>query len=124
MFQYYVARATFYWKKTLLLVLVGITIYELYEVCNFFLFEYPELNTALKEHAVSQSKVQELLAEAVAASAVSGLNIFFAVRLHKVAEKVAEFIDIVSSSGLVVLHTTVIEWLSRIDYVAIWHQLR
>lgn len=123
MFHYHLLRAALYWKRILIVLLLGISAYELFEAGKFFLVELPELENGLKVHEVSQLQLQDFTASAIAEAVVSCVNIFFAVRLHKIGEKIIQFFDLISSSGLVVLHTTVVEWLSAIDYVAIWQRL-
>lgn len=122
MFLYYLSRFTHYWKKILIVVLLGLSAYSLYEACMFFFVDYPALQEGLATHTLDVDSIQELTANAVAESLVSVINIFFAIRLHKVHEKVMQFIDLVSSSGLVVLHGSVVEWLATFDYVAIWQR--
>ena len=122
MFHYYLSRAAHYWKKLLVVLLLGISLYELYKAATFFLVELPELEQAMTLHEASQDQIQELISGALAESVVSGINIFFAVRLHKVSEKIIQIFDLLSSSGLVVLHNTVVEWLSAINYVAFWQR--
>lgn len=120
--HFLVTHAAHWWRKSLIVLLLGISAFELYEAIKFFFFEYPELERSMAEHLLSSAEIQQLTAGAFAESAVSALNIFFAVRLFKVQEKLLQIFDLVSSSGLVVWHQRVIEWLSHFNYVAIWER--
>lgn len=110
------------WRGTLIFLLLGLAAWELFEATKFFLVEYPKLELELAEHTLTSAHVQTLTASAIADSIMSGLNMFFAVRLFKAHEKLMQFLDLISSSGLVVWHQGVVEWLSSINYVAIWQR--
>lgn len=120
--HFLVTHAMHWWRRSLILLLLGISAFELYEAIKFFFFEYPELESALAEHILSGEEIQKLTAGAVAESIMSGLNMFFAIRLFKAHERFMQFLDLIGSSGLVVWHQRVIEWLSHFNYVVIWER--
>lgn len=111
------------WRSAVIFLLLGLGAFELFEATRFFLVTYPELELALAQHAVNTHDVQTLTAGAVASSLMSGLNMFFAVRLFRAHERLVHFLELIGSSGLVVWHERVIEWLSSFNYVAIWERL-
>jgi hypothetical protein len=111
------------WRHALIVLLILISVYELYEAVKFFVIEYPQLELELASHALTEEHITELTSGAIAESLTSALNMFFAVRLFKAHERIMQFLDLIGSSGLVVWHQHVIELFSNFNYVALWERL-
>ena len=110
------------WRHALIVLLIVISVYELYEAVKFFVIEYPALELELATHSLTEQHITELTSGAIAESLTSALNMFFAVRLFKAHERIMQFLDLIGSSGLVVWHNRVVELLSNFNYVAIWER--
>ncbi len=112
-----------YLRKLLVVLLLGLAAWELFEAGRFFLVTYPELEASLQLETLSTNEVQEVTTEAIASSISSCINMFFAVRVFKGHSKFIEMIEFITGSSLVVWHRAMIEWLSIINYVALWERL-
>lgn len=109
-------------RKALMLLLLGLAAWELFEAGRFFLVDMPQLDLQLRAHAVSEHTIQTLTAGAVASSISASINTFFAFKLIKAHEKLMDFVEVVTGSGLVVWHERMVEWLSTFNYVGIWER--
>lgn len=111
-----------YLCKILVVLLLGLGLWELYEGIHFFVVVLPHLEESLAAHTLSSNEMQDVSAEAIASTVDSFINMFFAVRVYKTHSKLIELFDFVAGSSLVVWHHSVVEWLSLINYVALWER--
>ena len=109
-------------RKGLMILLFGLAAWELFEAGKFFLVDMAQLDLQLRAHAVSEHTIQTLTASAIASSLSATINTFFAFKLIKAHEKLMDFVEVLTGSGLVVWHERMVEWLSTFNYVGIWER--
>lgn len=118
----WVLRFSHIWRKVLFVLLCLLALEELTSAVSFFVFEYPELDTQLKEHLLTDTEMKHLTARAFAESANSVINMFFATRLMKARERLTHVLDLISGSTLVIWQETVTRWLEALNIPTLWER--
>jgi hypothetical protein len=93
--DHFKGRIFHWWHKIVVVALVALGIYGLWEIFEFFFIEYPKLEIMLEQHIIEIEDVNRLIAKGIITSIMTILEIIFAIRLNKVAETTAQNLDLI-----------------------------
>lgn len=91
-----------WWHKIAVILLTAHGLVGIWESISFMAFEFPELEHLLSIHQISSDEVNNVVAMAIIVALTTLINIFMAIRLHKVEETTAHNIDLFFATILII----------------------
>ncbi len=112
-----------WWHKIAVVLLTFHGLAETWEAIKFMVIEYPELEHLLSIHQVKTEDVNSVVAVAILGALDAMINIFMAIRLHKVTETTAHNIDLFFATIIILGTNYFKETLIQFDLLNIFMNL-
>ncbi len=109
-----------WWHKIAVVLLTAHGLAETWEAISFMAFEYPELEHLLSIHQINVDDVNSVVVVAIFGALDAMVNIFMAIRLHKVKETTAHNIDLFFATILILGTNYFKETLIQFDLLNIF----
>ena len=104
-----------YWHKAAIIFLSIHSLQGLWQAVKFIFIEYPELEEQLSLGLLTSQQLNEVTTPAIILMITTFINIAMAVRLHSAKEDVAEMIDLIFSTILIIFDIFFLEKIINLN---------